>query len=329
MKWILRAGDHGYARFRVPAIVSTGPTLLMFAEGRRAMGGDWVESDIVALVDGLDEPVIISAIAPCNEVQGHPRTDGQTCRTCHNPTVFVHEDRVTLLFGVNYRALFATHSHDFGATWEVPIEVTPLGLERVFAVGPGHGLVMSNGRLLAGLWESPGAEGRCHHPSTLRTIYSDDDGESWAIGEVVATEDNPSETQAAEVGGKVLLNIRNEADHGHRMFAWSKDGARNWTKPKRVNGLPEVVCQSSLLAFYCVPYNVLVSTGLARTKPRADLVARFSHDGGKTWPEAEFVHVGAARYSDVAIHHGGLVCLYEAGSQSKGGIALSTLRGAQ
>jgi hypothetical protein len=110
---------------------------------------------------------------------------------------------------VEYARCFYRASRDDGLSWSKPQEITPALLEfqprypwRVCAVGPGHGIQLSSGRLLVPIWLSAGTGAHAHRPSAAATIYSDDDGLSWHAGEIILEDGpvfaNPSETALVE-----------------------------------------------------------------------------------------------------------------------------------
>lgn len=330
MDWVFRAGQDGYARYRVPAIVTVGSRILAFAEGRRGFNGDWGAIDVVLRIKDHGDFGDLRVVSVGGEgVEPNPAAmerglspAGET--TYHNPVPVVDGDAVHLLYAVHYRRLLYRRSDDAGDTWGAPVDITGVLSAfngwRVCACGPGHGLRMESGRLVVPVWLSSGTEGpHAHHPSILTAIYSDDSGESWKAGGVVSSEHNPSEATAIDSGyGCVMLNVRTESPTQRRMIAASSDpDLQSWARAY-VDSLPEVVCQGSWLALSATR---TAYSGLARANPRGDLSLWIGDRPG--WSEPRLIHEGSARYSDLATGPDGeLLVLYEAGSQSKGGIAL-------
>ena len=75
---------------------------------------------------------------------------------------------------------------DDGKTFTEPVEITsafeafrPSYDWKVLATGPGHGIRLSNGRLLVPVWLSSGTGGHAHRPSVVSVVYSDDRGRTW------------------------------------------------------------------------------------------------------------------------------------------------------
>jgi len=101
---------------------------------------------------------------------------------------------------------------------------------------------LRSGRLIAPLWMSTGegeefGSGKLgHRPSVSSLIYSDDHGESWHCGDLVARTTDalryPSETAAVELSdGRVLFNMRTESDPHRRLVSISPDGVTAWSEP--------------------------------------------------------------------------------------------------
>jgi sialidase-1 len=329
----------GYAGFRIPALVTTAKgSLLAFCAARKGLG-DWDDIDIMMRrsTDGGHTWELPRVIAERGTM------------TVDNATPIV--DRVTgavhFLFQVNYSQLLYMRSDDDGRTFSAPADITEAvhGFRRgwasdstkqrygwsVVAPGPGHGLQLSNGRLLTTIWMSPQY---VHRPSAIATLYSDDHGKTWQRGEIVPGDlRNPSEHIAVELeDGSVMLNIRSEGDEHLRAVAVSRDGATGWSKPALQPDLYEPVCMASLLRLSRGPErrNRLVfsnpdSRGVAgmmnsqyNMRSRDNLTLRLSYDEGKTWPAAKLLEGGGTGYSDLAAGADGTIyALYE--QVAKGG----------
>ncbi|HAB18356.1 MAG TPA: hypothetical protein DCE44_18185, partial [Verrucomicrobiales bacterium] len=226
---------------------------------------------------------------------------------------------------------------------------------KVLATGPGHGLQLSSGRpgatnryagrLIVPVWLSTGTSGHGHRPSAIATIFSDDGGETWLRGELIARDPdplaNPSEATAVELGdGRVMLNIRNESPVHRRAVAISPDGAAGWTRPKFADALFEPICEASLLRLHGNPKerqatlifsnpdsqdaNSPQSRGAKSS--RRNLTLKLSADDGQTWPVQRVLDPGPSGYSDLATSPDQtLWCLYEAGTRSDTSIAPAAL----
>jgi sialidase-1 len=218
-------------------------------------------------------------------------------------------------------------SNDDGVTWSAPVEITSAFDDfkakypwQVLAIGPGHGIQLRNGRLLAPVWLSLGTGGHAHRPSVAATIYSDDHGHTWRHGDIAVPDGpefvNPSEGALAQLpSGEVLFNLRTETPARRRTILTSPDGASRWTPPRLHPDLPEPVCFGSLLAdpksrrlFFINPDNF-------ENRQRRNLTVRVSRDNGQTWPQKHVVDPGWSGYSDIALTRDGeLLCFYERGA---------------
>ena len=248
-----------------------------------------------------------------------------------------------MLFCHDYARVFATTSHDKGATFAPPVEITDFLLPyrtqydwRVVGPGPGHGIQLRNGRLVVPVWLSTGAgtefgAGKLgHRPSALTSIYSDDHGRSWQRGAIIAVDSaeipNPNETVAVELSdGRVLFNIRSETERHRRLVSISPDGATGWTPLTPDEALLEPVCMASILRYdpqpgvilFANPDNLendLTPPGHRPQRDRKRLTVKLSRDDARTWLVSKVLEPGPAGYSDLALPPDGTVlCLYENG----------------
>ena len=266
--------------------------------------------------------------------------------TFNNPTAVVDRQSgaIHLLFCQSYGRLFHASSHDDGLTWTKPVEITSVleGLpadvsRKVFSPGPGHGIQLQSGphagRLLMSLRLSNG-EGPNHtRPCWVSTLYSDDAGQSWQTGAIVTSDfaghadmRYPMEGTVAELeGGRVMMNLRNEAPVFRRLVATSPDGISDWTVPRVDQTLVEPMVFGSLLRFGATPNGaarlLFVNPASERARPgkpalrfRENLTVRLSDDEGASWPRSLVIEPGLAGYADLAIaRDGAILCAYERG----------------
>lgn len=289
-------------------------------------------------------------------------TDGG--RTWSTPSVLVTNEvgtanmmpilaRDGTLHGVvmrDYRTLEYLRSSDGGKTFSTPRDITgvlqawkqsPKGLDwHVVAPGPGSGIELSTGRLVVPVWLSTSAEMK-HRPSFVMTMYSDDRGDTWHAGDVIANHSeaivNPSESDIVELPAadgkpaRVLINMRNESKARRRLISESADGASGWSMPRFVDDLYEPICQGSMGVVPVVPEDgvsptsMLVFVAPAGSKDPAERPAAPKHakrenltlyaslDGGATWPIKRVIDEKRAAYSDVAVGKDGRIYVaYEA-----------------
>ncbi len=327
-------GDTKYTNFRIPGIaVTKKDTVIIYFEARMT-GSDWADMDIVAMrsVDGgetFGEPIIIAEGA----------SSGQTM---NNPVMIVGSDgTLHMLYCVEYgvcttcndgATLACTHgpgvfhctSKDDGLTWSAPTNISNDTYSAeidhyVIATGPGHGICLSDGTLIATVWfVSPDKLNggiTSHHIGSVTTLYSKDNGKSWNIGEEVPAGSvaDPNETMLAETSdGGVMLNIRSGGG-GYRALAWSDNGYSDWTTMEYDTDLIDPTCMGSLAAYDIdgYPYSILL-TNCDSNSSRTNLTLKASTDDGKTWTHRMVIDSGSAGYSDIAVDSKGTIyVLYE------------------
>lgn len=195
---------------------------------------------------------------------------------------------------------------------------------KVVATGPGHGIALDNGRLLVPVWMANGADDRSHNNTAVTTLYSDDSGANWAVGELVsynemplpesgATLSNPNETQLVQLSdGSVMINSKagyfaagDPAVKRGRAVSVSPDGVHAWTTPVFDPVLVDSGCFASL-ARYPGANKETSEDGILFVNPnsavsRENLTLRLSTDNGKTWPHSKLIQFGGSAYADIAV----------------------------
>ncbi|MSR31158.1 MAG: exo-alpha-sialidase [Gemmataceae bacterium] len=354
---LFQAKKAGYALYRIPCVTVTSKgTVLVACEARKSEKGDWGHIDLLLRrsADGgknFSPPVKLPM--PQGKFERNPAAikqglgkDGDV--TLNNPVLISGGDgKVHFLFCVEYMRCFYSQSNDDGVTFSTPVEITQ-ALEPirekyhwiVCATGPGHGIQTKKGRLIVPVWLSRGTGGHAHRPSSITTLYSDDQGKTWAAGDLIAGEAdplgqekepfiNPNETTAVELAdGRVMLNIRSESKVHQRAAAYSANGATGWTEPAFVPSLTEPICFGSLerlpvkkggreLLLFSHPDNLAKAKGEGKPgqgRDRKNLSLHASDDVGVNWKLALIIEKGASAYSDLAVlPDGAILCFYENG----------------
>jgi len=359
-------GPHGpYVTCRIPGLVVTGKgSILAYCEARQGLKGDWNPEDFLyrRSTDGgrtfspervlvrLPEPQPVNPLrydlrADQGDAQVHARTYQNLIMIPDRDTGSIH-----VLFEVDYWRCFYMRSDDDGATFSTPREITDVvagyrqkGMAwRAFGNGCGHGIQLDNGRLVEPLWltDSSQPHGGGHRPGNVGTIYSDDHGATWQIGDMVARYGpvlvNPSETCAVQLAdGRVLFNIRSEGKIHERATVTSPNGATDWTAPHFDPALYEPGCEASLLRVSRMPQKsknrILFSNPASHkiaeepghtayaggTGQRSNLTVFLSYDECQTWPVSRVIDPAMSAYSDLAMTSDGTIfCLYERGSRN-------------
>lgn len=196
---LFRAGEGGYAGYRIPGLLATPDgTLLAYAEARRESQHDWGAIDVVARrsEDGgltWSEPTQWAHAGP-----PRPKNPVALVRnlavpgtvTANNPVLLpgAHPPEIHLIYALEYRYLFHRISSDAGRSWSPAREITSAAdsVRAVFpwqtiAVGPGHGVRQANGRLVTPVWYSLGEGANVHKPSRTGALWSNDEGATWHV----------------------------------------------------------------------------------------------------------------------------------------------------
>ncbi len=320
---LFEGGIDGYQTCRIPVITATPKgTLLAICEARKNWG-DWADIDI-----------LMRRSEDGGETWSAPRIVGDGgVLPAHNSNLLIdRHGRVHFLFFINYQHAFHCVSEDDGLSFSEPRAITEVFeafhadyLWNVIAAGPGHGLLMRDGRLVVPVWLSNG--GRKHRPSVVSSIYSDDDGQTWQRGDILPPLlAHMSETTAVELeDGSVQFNIRSEDRAHRRALCVSPDGATGWTKPIFDEALKEPVCMGQLLRLnfatqsepgrilFCNPDNDVYSGKFGESwdnnKDRVNLTVKLSEDDAQTWPVSKVVEPGISSYCDLTQLPDGTVCL--------------------
>lgn len=294
---------------RIPAIAVTAAKTVLAAVEMRESASDYSAKRIMyrRSADGGSSWSKAKDLLPAEDLKFF---EG---RTLHNPTfVALDNGEVLFLFGADYRELWLSRSIDDGASFGAAVELTDdiktalRGNQaaegwQLIASGPGNGIQLRNGRVLVPIWLS--FDEHEHRPSVSLVIASDDRGETWATGDIIApSEDddwkNPSEGVLVEMAdGTVVLNFRHEGGRGFRLFSRSGDGYTGWSRPEYHEEMPDPVCHAGATRHPQEGWQAFINCSrkpmndeLKKNFPdgqgddRKQLALRFSIDEGKTWP---------------------------------------------
>ncbi|WP_295121173.1 exo-alpha-sialidase [uncultured Chitinophaga sp.] len=320
-----------YTSMRIPALViSPKNTLLAFCEARIGSASDWADMHLV----------MRRSTNGGKTWEQMKILDSSKQSPVGNPTPIVDANgTIHLLYQKDYKDAFYISSADDGRNWTAPVDITSVYEQfkpeynwKVLAPGPGHGIQLKNGRLLAALWLADSRKllpRRSHAPSCVATIYSDDLGKTWQRGAIVADStaaiSNPNESMPVELpDGRVMMSIRNTSAIKQRAFSISNDGIANWGPVRFEEELFDPTCMAGITSVAVGGKPALLfinpdSRHIEKT-PRKNLVAKLSFDNGQTWPQQMVLDSSAAGYSDVAVgHKGNVYCLYETNTKGNKG----------
>lgn len=302
-KLIEKAYGEKYGLCRIPGMVMTEKkTLLCYYEARETFK-DWAKIDI-KVIRSTDRGESFSDVLTI-------QSDGDTI---NNPVMIADGDTVHFLYFYNYKRLFYSRSTDDGLTFSEPVEITEVlnsdGTPyTVAATGPGHGIV-HNGKIIIPLWYgyNPDDE-KAHQPTYIRTLYSEDGGESWKLGETVGKDVlvNANESAIAITSdGKVIMSIRHRTDMGiKRAVAISDNGISGWSEPRLFDSLPDPRCMGSMTNDDRFVYHINCTS----TKDREDLAVKVSRNNFSSY---DSIYVSKyAGYSDIAVDGDEIFVFYE------------------
>lgn len=311
--------DDVYSNHRIPGMLVTDRgTLIVYCEARRD-ASDWALMDILMQRSEDHGLTFSSKTVMASGTKNHP--------TVNNPVMMQdHNGRIHFLYCEDYTVnggrVLRRFSDDDGITWSEPIDITRFAMpdhHNAYALGPGHGITLNDGTLLVPIWmvpkhfEEPLTR---HSPSVISTFYSQDCGETWAVGEIlnITTEVIcPNETAAAVTSkGDVYLNIRHQA--AHRAKAYSATGFSNWMQYGPDHKLWDPQCFGSIAAYDdgIHPYSIVFANCNSKTD-RNNVTVRLSTDDGKTYPYSRLIDADRGGYVEVAVDNknGMIFVLYE------------------
>lgn len=312
-----RWNEGEYKEYRIPGIVVTDRgTILCCYEARKSDNDDWAKIDII-LARSTDGG---NTFAKRTIVKGPP----DSITTYNNPVLISDGELIHFIWHQDYYRAFYQVSCDDGMTFSEPTEITYAFEEfrkqydwNVCASGPGHGIVLENGRIVVPVWLARGEplddSGRvkAHFPSMVSTVYSDDRGTTWHAGEIVPGVDSGNETTAVQLSdGRVLLNIRHRGMPKCRGISISTDGAHNFSQTCFDESLPDPMCFASL----CKTNEgkiLFVNCANSEGRARINLTLRVSDDDCKSWKN-ETILDPIGGYADIAcMGEDTAYCFYE------------------
>lgn len=342
LNFIFKAGENGYSCFRIPALIRTNSgSLLAFAEARKNNCGDSGDIDLVVKRStdkgkswtGLQLVWSDSTNTCGNPVPVQDQSTGKIILISTWNLGTDHEKQIIDGTSKDGRHVYMLSSDDDGKNWSAATEITSQVKKSGwtwYATGPCHGLQIMQGNYAGRLVIPINHVETGTNQNFAHTIYSDDHGKSWNLGNNTP-QDKMNETTVAEIAnGRLMLNMRN-SDRAikTRHTSISEDGGKNWANVQIDSTLIEPICQGSLLSyFYKKNRPTLFFSNPANVKSRANLTLRLSEDDGQTWKYNMVLHPGPSAYSDITVIDKKLIgCFFEAGyAKPYEGIVFKTIK---
>lgn len=310
---IFIGGQDGYHTYRIPAIISLpGDVIIAFCEGRKDSCSDYGDIDLV-MKRSTDNGVTWSDLV----ILWDSGTDA-----IMNPMPIYDKDTGMLLLAVVLarREFYILNSTDLGATWNEPWHIQ--GIKPVdwkfFGPSPGHGIQLTNGRLLiSGMYNTK--EPNAGDSWGSFTMYSDDDGLTWLIGHVFPLDTN--ECLSVELWDESILTILRwnyKIGNANRVYtSVSTDRGETYSNIKPNPYLISPICQASIQRFTkndTYTKNRLIFSNPANEVVRRVMTLKISYDEGNTWPVSRVLYKGPSVYSDLCVlPNMTICCIFERG----------------
>ena len=312
---LFQRGSDGYDCYRIPSLIVTKRgTVLAFVEARKNNCSDHGDVDL-GVKRSIDNGRTWNKMQIIADDGSH--TMGNPC-----PVVERQTGTIWLPFCRTNKKILIMKSIDDGKTWSDPIDITRQAANPAwhwFGTGPGHGIQMSNGRLVIPCWadEKP----KLGAIQLSYVFYSDDRGTTWKVGSPLNANAS-DECECVELeDGTLYMNARSRQGKKKRAYAFSKDGGQSWSSVKYDPRLPERSCQGSLVRFTDTERfkrNRILLALPTNRDARTRMTVFLSYDECHNWPVSKLVHEGSSAYSDLAVTPDShVLLLYEAENYSK------------
>lgn len=303
-KVVFESGKDEAATYRIPAIIKlkTGK-ILAFAEARRKGGSDFGDIDIVmrSSTDNGKTWSDLQVVAEYGSMQaGNPApVVDELDRRYPKGRIFLfyntgNKNEQEIRRGNGTREVWYKTSIDEGKTWSDAVKITSQVKRadwRSYANTPGHAIQLTEGkhrgRIFVPINYSKGEPSRNFEDYMASAFYSDDHGASFKISNDIGIAGSNESTASEISGGRILLNARNQKGDGrYRITARSDDGGETWRDAGFDRGLPDPVCEGSLLR---ITGKVLAFSNNADQRNRNNLTLRISRDEGRTWTSSRLI----------------------------------------
>ncbi|MFL9947214.1 sialidase family protein [Paraburkholderia agricolaris] len=346
------ASDASTACYRIPALLTLHDgTMLAFAEARITSCADFGNVKIMVR-RSTDHGTTwstqqVAASYGTLQADNAVPVEDTTDPNYPNGRIFLfyntgNASEASVRAGNGLREQWYTTSEDGGVTWDAPVNITAQTAKlsaapynnpadwRTLAMGPGHGLQTSSGRIFIAGNHSAGAPQSNYTDYVAYAFYSDDHGQTFNIVPDIAYPGSNESTAAQLSDGRVMMNSRDQSGASKaRVVSITSDVNGNvFGTPYIDKTLIDPVAEGSLLASTVNGQPYLFFSNLANTTTRADLTLRASSDNGQTWAKSLRITGLSAGYSDIAvIDANNIGILYEQSSIKFMKVPFSTLLG--
>lgn len=346
------ASDANTACYRIPALLTLHDgTMLAFAEARISSCADFGNVQVVMRrstdhgttwstqqVAASDGTLQADNAVPVEDTLDPNYPNGRVFLFYNSGNASEADIRA----GNGLREQWYTTSEDGGVTWDAPVNITAQTAKlsaapynnpadwRALAMGPGHGLQTSTGRIFIAGNHSAGAPKSNYTDYVAYAFYSDDHGKTFNIVPDIAYPGSNESTAAQLSDGRVMMNSRDQTGVSKaRVVSITTDvNGSVFGTPSIDKTLIDPVAEGSLLASIVNGQSYLFFSNLANTTTREDLTLRASGDNGQTWAKSLLITGQSAGYSDLAVIDANTIgILYEQSSIKFMKVPFSTLLG--
>ena len=308
-----------YARYRIPGMLVTHKGTLVIYNEARYDKGDWALMDVFCQRSEDGGKSFGERIYLANGNETH--------KTVNNPVMMQDRNgRIHFLYcedyGVQGGRLYRRYSDDDGLSWSEKIDITEFSMpafRNCIAFGPGHGICLQDGTIMVPLWLVPKfyeSVVRAHGPAMVGSFYSRDNGETWAIGDLLGSSlelQSPGEPTATTLSdGSVYLNTR--CANRWRTKGYSRNGYSDWIGFGPEKRLHDPGCFGSVASYNREgkPFTLLFANCESKTE-RKNVVIKGSIDDGKTWTLRRVIDADRGGYVEINVDNqsGNIYVLYE------------------
>ncbi|KAF7666327.1 hypothetical protein LDENG_00109970 [Lucifuga dentata] len=356
--------------YRIPALIYLRHSRIFLAFAEKRTSPCDHDAKILVMRRGMQEEDGSIQWSPCQELPAARLPDHRTMNPCpvyekNSKTLFLFficvlsnaTERCQILTGRNKARLCYVSSSDDGQNWSQAKDLTESAIGKMirkwatFAVGPGHGVQLESGRLIIPAYTYYIPYRCCSFPIPLTvhsralSVYSDDFGQTWQIGEMLRK--TSCECEMAEIidhegRSHLYCNARNNG--GHRLEAMSENSGVYFDKPHIAPQLvePPTGCQGSVIGFPAPEFvrnsdAESKSCGTSLLSPDSQTWLLFAHPTNNSsrkdlgvylnrsplhssaWDRPRIIHSGPSGYSDLAYieDRDEFSCLVECGTESE------------